>query len=529
MSGSRRDREELGGEDPDDEEDVQYGVRRSRRTTSREHRPSSTLTPAQIMEQEVYYESAEEALERSLILAQIIGLLLIMYNHLNRMVGEWFILGNDIVADALAAVRAKMQHIKNGINRLLFLMTWTGSYGEMAFLYAEDLSIFIRRTSRFQPSRYRQLDEIDQQDSYSWFGLNPHDLRRLFISLRIPETFTTPSRHVYTGEECFIIFLYHMEQGTPLTAMARNTFGGDPRCLSKMMDEMIEHLYLTFYNKISGTSLDQWIPRYLDRCRELIHNAISDGAIWETEYINGEVVNEAWILHHFEFQTFRIFGFLDDFALPTARPGNEARRLYRFAHDIQRAFYSGYLRGHGLKAQVVYLPIGLIGSVFITELRQNDNGVQNLSGLNDYLVQLLTGIFINGLFPCLFCDGIFVVLVTILPRFTNPTPEKRLLNIRLASLRECIEHVFADHRNRFKLFEVPHWLHLYSRGVKVRQMSLVSFFILNCYYCIGGTRCRYFGQVPPTLEEYLPLDEVLLPPPAVDLGDVWDYRHSSLN
>ena len=87
MSGSRRDREELGGEDPDDEENVQYGVRRSRRTTSREHRPSSTLTPAQIMEQEVYYESAEEALERSLILAQIIGLLLIMYNHLNRMVG----------------------------------------------------------------------------------------------------------------------------------------------------------------------------------------------------------------------------------------------------------------------------------------------------------------------------------------------------------------------------------------------------------------------------------------------------------
>ena len=92
--------------------------------------------------------------------------------------------------------------------------------------------------------------------------------------------------------------------------MARNTVGGDPRCLSKMMDEMIEHLYLTFYNKISGTSLDQWIPRYLDRCRELIHNAISDGAIWETEYINGEVVNEAWILHHFEFQTFRILVFL---------------------------------------------------------------------------------------------------------------------------------------------------------------------------------------------------------------------------
>jgi len=46
---------------------------------------------------------------------------------------------------------------------------------------------------------------------------------------------------------------------------------------------------------------------------------------------------------------------------------------------------------------------------------------------------------------------------------------------------------------------------------------------LNCYYCIGGTRCRYFGQIPPALEDYLHLNEVLQPPPAVDLGEVWNY------
>ena len=32
-----------------------------------------------------------------------------------------------------------------------------------------------------------------------------------------------------------------------------------------------------------------------------------------------------------------------------------------------------------------------------------------------------------------------------------------------------------------------------------------------------------FGQIPPTIEEYIPLDEVLTPPPAVNLGGVWDY------
>jgi hypothetical protein len=38
-----------------------------------------------------------------------------------------------------------------------------------------------------------------------------------------------------------------------------------------------------------------------------------------------------------------------------------------------------------------------------------------------------------------------------------------------------------------------------------------------------GIRSHYFGHVPPTLEEYLPLDEELLPPPAVDLEDVYNF------
>jgi hypothetical protein len=125
---------------------------------------------------------------------------------------------------------------------------------------------------------------------------------------------------------------------------------------------------------------------------------------------------------------------MDDFGMPTAHPGTLAGRVNNLDHDIQHAFYSGYLCQHGLKAQVVYLPIGVIGLVFITELRQNDNGVQNIIGLNDYLLKLLAGIFIQGLPPCLYCDGIFAVLPTILPRFTNPTPELHVLNLKLALL-----------------------------------------------------------------------------------------------
>ena len=524
----RRNRDGFQGDHTnDDEEEIQYGIRRSRRATSFQYRDSSSISPAQIMEQEVYYEATEGALEEGVFIAQLIILLLGMYSHFRAMVGRLLIRGDAVMADIVSAARVKMLRVKNTLEKIVLLLRWTMAYAELAFLYAEDQSVFIRRRHRFHPKCFRRINDIDRHNCYIWFGLNPNDLRRLVVCLRIPHTLTTPTRHSYGGEECFIIMLFHMIKGLPFTEMARQIFGGDPRHLSLMFDLMVKHLYITFYHKISGTSMDQWIPTYLHRCRRLIYNSLSDGALEVLRLENGEVVDRQWILHHFQFDSFRPFGFLDDFGIQTARPGSWARRLHQFEHDIQRSFYSGYFRRHGLKAQVVYLPIGIIGSVFITELRQNDNGVQNISGLNNYLIRLLRGCLIDQLYPCLYCDGIFATLATILPRFNNPTPELHLLNMRLASLRQCIEHVFADHRIRFKLFDMPHYLHLFNQGVKVRRMSLVSFLLLNCFYCIAGTRCRYFGHAPPTLEDYLPLSELLHPPPAVNLGNVWDYGNTA--
>ena len=135
--------------------------------------------------------------------------------------------------------------------------------------------------------------------------------------------------------------------------------------------------------------------------------------------------------------------------MPTARPGDLVSKANDLKHNVQRAFYSGYLRKHELRAQVVYLPIGIIGSVFITELQQNDSGVLNMSGLNDYLVGLLSGKLVGRLLPCLYCDGIFANLATIVPRYTNPSDEERVLNMKLSSQRQCIEHVFGDHRIRY--------------------------------------------------------------------------------
>jgi hypothetical protein len=91
------------------------------------------------------------------------------------MVDRWQRIG-DAMADAVVAVQAKMQHIKNAMENLLLVLKWMKAYGELALLYAEDLSIFICQRHCFQPHQYQKIDDIDQHDCYNWFGANPTNL-----------------------------------------------------------------------------------------------------------------------------------------------------------------------------------------------------------------------------------------------------------------------------------------------------------------------------------------------------------------
>lgn len=72
----RRDREGFQGDRGDEDDEIEYGIRRSRRATSFQYRDSSSLAPAQIIEQEVYYGAAKDALERGVFISHLIVLLL---------------------------------------------------------------------------------------------------------------------------------------------------------------------------------------------------------------------------------------------------------------------------------------------------------------------------------------------------------------------------------------------------------------------------------------------------------------------
>jgi hypothetical protein len=178
------------------------------------------------------------------------------------------------------------------MDKLLLLLRWVKAYREIALLYAEEHTVFICRRNCFHQCHFWKLVDINPRDCYAWFGVSNSNLERLFKHWRVPDTLSSATpRHVYGGEECFIIILYHMIKGVLFTEMARHTFGGDPWHFSTMNMIIINHLYLMFYHKISGRRLDQCIHTGLHTCRRLIYDALSDGAIEEVEYENGEVVD----------------------------------------------------------------------------------------------------------------------------------------------------------------------------------------------------------------------------------------------
>jgi hypothetical protein len=94
--------------DHDSDAEIEYGYRRSRRRTSYEHRGSSSLTPAQIMEQETYYRYAEVAIQRVAYILQLIHLHQASYVSLRSMIGRWNVASAVSVVSAIKWAREKM-------------------------------------------------------------------------------------------------------------------------------------------------------------------------------------------------------------------------------------------------------------------------------------------------------------------------------------------------------------------------------------------------------------------------------------
>jgi len=162
----------------------------------------------------------------------------------------------------------------------------------------------------------------------------------------------------------------------------------------------------------------------------------------------------------------------------------------------------------------------MIGGVFGSSLSHNDLGILNMSRLNRYLEEILYPDYVmpGGLLPALFGDAIFMHqnLATILARYEyvgNAAADELIhkLNYRMSGIRQAIELMYGAFFNLFSLFEVKRRFKIFRDATLAYRLGVVGFFILNCYTCLNGSACNsIFETFPPTLQQYLPLEEDLI-------------------
>jgi hypothetical protein len=234
-------------------------------------------------------------------------------------------------------------------DKILFViqgMAWLICHVEMLILTVKDHLYFERLRSRFSDPVCRTISALlDDRDADSMTGFNRQHLRALMIHLRIPEEMQRRDghRHMFTGEESFIIFLYEIRHGHTYTHMVRHVFGGDPRRLSDMIRAMTDHLYTTFYHKITGNSMAMWCTESnITRFCRAIWNRLQQGAVEEEILVDGHRI---WQEIHLNmpFETFRAFSHVDCMAHPSGCPGDEPIEMTRASEglvDPQRSFYT---------------------------------------------------------------------------------------------------------------------------------------------------------------------------------------------
>jgi hypothetical protein len=174
------------------------------------------------------------------------------------------------------------------------------------------------------PPKNRSIDEISEEFSYNFTHFTKEQLRLLMLHLRIPCFVITHDHHKFTEDEILIICLARLATGDPWTRLIPGNFGGDIRRWSYAFRCFIDHLFVNFYHKISANLIVSWIPNIYSFKQAILDRLAQPANPIEMEYFEDEGINinrEEFVIHC-PLDSWRVYGFLDDTAFRTCRPGS---------------------------------------------------------------------------------------------------------------------------------------------------------------------------------------------------------------
>jgi hypothetical protein len=175
----------------------------------------------------------------------------------------------------------------------------------------------------------------------------------------------------------------------------------------------------------------------------------------------------------------------------------------RWDYLMQRAFYSGWKRLHGLKHQSVVLPNGMTGDLWgPCSVRHNDLYTLRESGLNARVAACQQG---RPLQFCMYGDGIFPYASHLRSKHVNPnglTPRQTAENNAMTKVRIAVEWDYGVIAGLFPFLN-------HSLNIKIRQHPnlpktyTVATLLKNAHVCLYGSQvASYFNLTPPSLQSY---------------------------
>lgn len=178
-------------------------------------------------------------------------------------------------------------------------------------------------------------------------------------------------------------------------------FGGDYALWSYIYKKTLIYVAHCYRNIIRH----QGLARYLNEFPRF-HRAIQNFCTTPREYqdLNGDW---GW-LTGLAYLPLDIIGFIDNSidrtCVPLSGPREDCVGAARNADydEMQRAFYTGYKKYHGIKYESILLPNGLVTLFGPVSARHSDRGVQLMSNINRFLVNLQNGVFSIGDRPVFF-------------------------------------------------------------------------------------------------------------------------------
>lgn len=312
-------------------------------------------------------------------------------------------------------------------------------------------------------------------------------LHRLITGFQIPAIVRIiETGNVFHGEEFLLIGLYRLHLPTTISDGSFKTiFGLGHTAVSMVFNAFIEFLvnnwgYLLFDN------LQFWLP-YLPDCAQAVRDKCNEKGCY------------------FPPGGLRVAGFIDNTMNATCRPGGgparDGQNAPRNDPLIQRAWYNGWKKMHGMKYQTVDLPNGMNMHVWgPISIRHNDLTSLRDSHINDLLVDLQHDREYQWV---IYGDSAYVHVPDshILARHHNDnnTERQTLENRALSACRECIEWDYGDVGKMWAMVD-------YKKKLKIQQMQVkkiyVSAMILrNAFVTMNaGITSEYFNIVPPTFE-----------------------------